>query len=89
MIDVTHEDWAGFHHKPVGVPSCHVLDESSTLPTEALSVAVPVIVTGPSGSTTLWFAGRVIVGVDGLTASWSFARFGSKTWIRSLPVSVT
>ena len=82
---VTNELSLGSHHMPVVMSWMN----RSTLATDALSAAVPVMFTGPSVAATDWFAGAVITGVLGLDASWIFARFGSKTWIRSFPVSVT
>ena len=81
----TNELSLGSHHRPVVMSWMN----RSTLPTEALSVAVPVMFTGPSVGVTDWFAGAVITGMPGLVESWIFAKFGSKTWIRSFAVSVT
>src|SRR5207249_8902366 len=84
VVPASHEQLLAFHHIPV--PRSWI--DSSTLATAALSVAVPVSVTGASGSTA-WFAGPVMAGGAGLVGSFDRASEGSKTWIRASPESVT
>ncbi len=77
-------EFVEFHHMPVW--TFWII--SSTFATDALSAAVPVNVTGPSGRTACC-AGAVTVGTAGCWISKFRAVDGLNTWIRSFWESVT